>query len=139
MPAGHCWLQRPLGKNASPTLDVRVRRQHPQQLLRRSRLAGRTLAVPIGVRGHQRIAIGPRVERIEAQRPDQLAAVHADVAGPRRDRAGVMSRRAHQAIRIVSAHAIDDLRDLVEAQPPPGAGVKDAAELVARASVRRGG
>ena len=89
------------------------------QALRRARLAGGRSRCQSACVGTQRIAIRPRIERIVAQRGDELAAVHAHVARPRRDRPGLVARNAHQAVRVVSAHAVDDLRDLVEAQPPP--------------------
>ncbi len=70
-----------MAPNNSPSFQW-VSTQNAMQLAGRMLEIGRPFAVPPIVVGHERIAIGPGVERIVAQGIDELIGIHRDVARP---------------------------------------------------------
>ena len=73
-----------------------------------------TFAVPLAVRRHERVAIGPRVT--DRRQTAVMSLPQSMHTLPARALAPLPTAGCHQAIGVIASHAIDDLRDLVEAQ-----------------------
>jgi len=90
--------------------------QYSSEQLRRARLIGRPLAMPLDVRWHERLIERPGIQQLVTERCRKLARIHGHVAGTGGMGPALM-RGSRSSSPVVTADAIDDLRDLIQAQP----------------------
>src|SRR4051794_21005431 len=88
--------------------------------------------MPVAMGGDLFVVEWPRIEWIKPQCGRQLARIHRNVARSRRQRPGLDPHAAVEQRRVVTADAVDDLRDLKQAEPPRTTGVKQAADVTPR-------
>ena len=87
------------------------------------------LDMPLAIGRHIAPVVGPGIERVVAQRVGQLARIERNVAGAGRNRAGFDAVATQQQLGIVAADAVDDLRDLEQAQRQRTAGVIQTRQI----------